>query len=151
MLQGTLEITGMMALLLVLNGQPLSWLRAIKMGALFALIIFALRSLPGMNGIHTVISLAMIILIIWQRWKVALVRSIATAVLGMVLLTIIELVCNALLMAGLHLTPAELDADALLWCLIGLPQGLVMIFLAMGADKILDRSPECSQAGRRSC
>lgn len=89
---------------------------------------FVIRSLPLAFGFHTLIQLAMLILLVQfcikQNWK----ASIVAALLGSLAMGLAESLFDPLILSQMHITYTELLSDPLLRVLVPLPH---LIFLGL--------------------
>ncbi len=130
-LQGTLEMTGLIALSLALAGVPLRWKRIVPAGVALAVIIYVLRQLPVPFGVHTIAGLLLIVFFIAKSTNVSATRSFVVVFISGVTLALLELLIVESLFA---LTKIEADVAVsknVMWSLFGLPQALILIFLAL--------------------
>jgi hypothetical protein len=140
-LQGLLEITGVVGLALVLARVPFSWKRAFLVGAgLFAVIQIA-RHLPLFFGFHTLVGLLALTVYLVRGENVSLANSFMAAFLSLFVLGVVEFASHATIFSLLHIDPQAATGNAEEWALIGLPQGVVMVLLAWGASMVL--KPNC--------
>lgn len=140
-LQGLLEMTGIVGLSLVLARVPFSWKRAFLVGVgLFAVIQIA-RHLPLFFGFHTLVGLLALTVYLVRREHVSLANSFMAAFLSLFVLGVLEFASHATIFSLLHIDPQAATGNAEEWALIGLPQGVVMVLLAWGASKVL--KPNC--------
>ncbi|MEA1960949.1 MAG: hypothetical protein U9N81_06695 [Bacillota bacterium] len=134
LIQGIPEVTGFVGLVMVLTRQPLSWKKALAYGTVFAIILFAIREIPGSVGYHTLVGIVIFSLVFWKQWGISLPKSVIACVLSVVVMGLVEYFCTFVLISIIHINPEEVQASPLKWCLMGIPQAFVMILLAELAD-----------------
>ncbi|MEW5899032.1 MAG: hypothetical protein AB1652_07660 [Bacillota bacterium] len=131
LLQGTLEMTGAVAFSLALAGVPLRWKRIVPVGVALAVIIYVLRQLPVPFGVHTIAGLLLIVFFIAKSTNVSAAKSFVVVSISGVTLALLEILIYESLFA---LTKIEADVAVsknVLRSLFGLPQAIIMIFLAL--------------------
>ncbi|MEW6275593.1 MAG: hypothetical protein AB1556_10870 [Bacillota bacterium] len=131
MLQGTLEMTGAVAFSLALAGVPLRWKRIVPAGVALAAIIYVLRQLPLPFGVHTIAGLLLIVFFIAKSTNVSATRSFVVVFVSGVTLALLEIFLYEFLFAITKVEPQVAMANRALWSLFGLPQAIIMIFLAL--------------------
>jgi len=129
-MQGIPEFTGIIALSLVLAGVELRWVRIILAATILAIIIFVIRALPLPFGLHTIIALLLLVLLITKSTYTPTAKSLVIAFASFGALALLEIGINEGFFAVTKLKQDVLD-NYLLWKLLGLPQGLLLIILAL--------------------
>lgn len=130
LLQGIPEVTGLVALSLVMAQVPLSWTRALAVGTGLALIMLTVRALGFTVGFHTLAGMALLTVYLARVYRVSTVRSFAAAFSAFLVLALLELFCTRLVFAVLGLNGQVIAFDPVLWKLVGLPQAILMLLLA---------------------
>lgn len=131
-LQGILESSGVVALSLAVLGVPLRWKRIIAAGAVFALIIFAVRSIPFTFGIHIAVAIFILVIAITRTTHNTVSRSFIAVLVSYAVLALLETVISEVFFAVTKLDPNRvISENNPLWVLSGLPQALLMIFFAL--------------------
>lgn len=130
-------MTGIVGLSLVLARVPFSWKRAFLVGAgLFAIIQIA-RHLPLFFGFHTLVGLLALTVYLVRGENVSLANSFMAAFFSLFVLGLIEFVANEAILATLHIDAQVAAANPEKWALIGIPQGVIMVFLTWVASKVI--------------
>jgi len=130
-LQGIPEVTGVVALSLAIAGVPLRWRLIAAAGTVLTIIIFIIRSLPLTFGLHTIAVILMVTLFITKTTRVTSANSFVAAMSSITVLMILELAINKLFFTITRLDPQAVISNNFLWKLLGLPQAVLMILLAV--------------------
>jgi hypothetical protein len=136
-LQGLLEITGVVGLALVLARVPFSWRRAFLVGAGLFTVIQIARHLPLFFGFHTLVGLLALTVYLVRGENVSLASSFMAAFLSLFVLGLIEFTSNEAILAMLRIDAQVAAANHETWALIGMPQGVIMVFLTWVASKVI--------------
>ncbi|MEW6426106.1 MAG: hypothetical protein AB1523_15455 [Bacillota bacterium] len=131
MLQGTLEMTGAVAFSLALAGVPLRWKRIVPVGVALAAIIYVLRQLPVPFGVHTIATLLLMVFFISKTTNVSTTRSFIVVSTSMIALALLEILIYESLFALTKIKADVAVSNNVLRSLFGLPQAIIMIFLAL--------------------
>ena len=129
-LQGILEMTGVVAFCLASVRVPLLWGRIIVAGTSLTVIIYIIRSFQTIFGLHTVAILFLLAFFIRKATYTTQEKSYMAAFLGMVTLTLLELIICKLYFLLTKSNPNEVISNVILWKLLSLPQGILMIIFA---------------------
>jgi len=135
-LQGIPEITGIVALGLALLGVPLRWGIITVAGTVLTVIIFIIRNLPLSFGLHTVIAALLLAFFIAKTTRVSTAKSIIAAFVSFSILLVLELTINKIFFTVTKLDPQVVISNNLSWTLLGLPQAIIMILLAVIVSKV---------------
>lgn len=136
LIQGIPESSGIIALSLALLRVPLRWKRIILAGTVFALIIFAIRSLPFTFGIHTAAAIFLLVIAIARTTHITVTRSFIAVLASYVIIALLEIVISEIFFAVTKLDPYTVIAENnLSWKLSGLPQAFILIFMALLVSK----------------
>jgi hypothetical protein len=136
LLQGIPEIAGVIALSLAIAGVTLRWKIIVPMGTVLVVIVFILRNLPFTFGLHTVICLLLAVVFIVKATRVLLSKSLIAIFLALTVLAVLELIIHEAFFAFTQIDPQVYVAKSLFWVLLGLPQALLMIVIALLAARI---------------
>lgn len=132
LLQGIPESSGIIALSLAILRVSLRWKRIIAAGTVFALIIFAVRSLPFTFGIHTAVAIFILVTAINKFTHMPVTRSFIAVLASFITVALFEIAINETFFAVTKLDPnAVITGNIPLWKLLGLPQGFLLIFFAL--------------------
>ena len=129
-LQGILEMTGVVAFCLASVRVPLLWGRIIAAGTLLTVLIYIIRSFQTIFGLHTLFLLLVQAFFIRKTTYTTQVKSYMAAFLGLVTLTLLELIICKLYFFLTKSNPNEVISNVILWKLVSLPQGILMIIFA---------------------
>lgn len=135
-IQGLIEISGGVALSLALARVPLRWKIILPVGAVLVLIIFLIRSLPFTFGLHTVVTLLLAVLFIAKTTRVSPSIAFVSVFVSFTVLATIELTIHEIVFKITGLGYEIAASDSLVWSLIGLPQSVIMILLALLVSKL---------------
>ena len=129
-LQGILELTGVVAFCLASVRVPLLWGRIIVAGTSLTVIIYIVRSLQTIFGLHTVVLLLLLAFFIRKTTYTTHVKSYTAAFLGVTILTLLEIIISKLYYLLTKSNPSEVIDNVIVWGLLGLPQGILLIIFA---------------------
>jgi len=141
LLQGVPETIGTLSLSLALAGAPLRWKQITILGIFLAIIIFIVRSLPLATGLHTVAVLLVTVFILNKFTRVPLTKSFMVVLISIFSLAIVEYVIHWLF---LQLSSYDLNllmSQKILWAVLGLPQAIIIIALAVLASRLIKPKP----------
>lgn len=128
-------MTGAVALSLALAGVPLRWERVIAAGTVLCVIIFIIRALPFTFGLHTIVSIMLLVIFIAKTTHVLPSRIFITVFASFATLAILELTMYELFFAITGLDYHATKSNYLLYQLVGLPQALLMNIFAVLASR----------------
>lgn len=135
LLQGIPELSGELALSLALAGVSLRWGIIVAAGTGLALLIYVIRLLPFTFGIHTVIGILIMILLIKIATRVKTTTCFIVVFATFATLAALEFFISELFFSVIKLDPQSVISNNLLWKLIGLPQAISMIIIALLVSK----------------
>lgn len=136
-LQGLLEMTGTVALSLVLARTCLSWKRALLVGSGLFILVQVFRYMPFFFGLHTLVGLLALTIYLIRSERVTVVSGFMAAFVSLFVLGLFEFASNNVILWLVHVDPGVATADPELWALIGLPQAAAMVLLAWCASRIV--------------
>jgi len=125
------ELTGMIALSLALAEVPLRWGRTLAAGTILAVIIFFIRSLPLPFGLHTISLVLLTVIFITNFTHIPPTQSFMVVLISTIILGFLELVIHRSFFFLTKIEPSHFVSNTLLWTMLGLPQAIIMIFLAL--------------------
>lgn len=131
LLQGIPELSGVIALSLALAKVPLRWGRIIAAGTVLAVIMFIIRTSSFAAGLHTVAALLFTVIIITIATGVPPTKAFVVALISSIILAFLELIIHEILFSLLKLEPQQVIENNVLWTLLGLPQAVIIIFIAL--------------------
>ena len=134
-LKGILEMTGVVAFSLASVRVPLLWGRIIVVGTSLTVIIYIVRSLQTIFGLHTVVVLLILAFFIRQTTYTTHVKSYMAAFLSIVTLTLVELIISKIYFLLTKSNPNEVIPNVILWNILGFPQGILFIIFALLISK----------------
>lgn len=135
-MQGLIEVSGGIALSMALARVPLRWNIILPAGAVLTLIIFLIRSLPFTFGLHSVVTLLLIIIFMTKTTRVSPAIAFISAFTSFAVLATVELIIHEVTFTILGYEPQQIVADNIYWKLMGMPQAVIMILLALIVSKL---------------
>ncbi len=133
LMQGIPECSGYLAFSLALLRVPLRWKHIIGAGTVLALIIFTIRVLPFSFGIHTALTVFIIVVAISRATNIPVTKIFIAVSVNFSVLLLLEYVIMEIFFAATGLDPNTTIAENsnFLWKLSGLPQALLLNILAL--------------------
>ncbi len=136
LLQGIPETIGVLALSLTLARIPLRWLPIVAGGGIISIISSAIRLLPFALGLHTIALLLMCVFFIAKTTRISASKSFIATISSVITLIFFEIVVHLSIAKLTTLNLKAIPTDSLLWFLIGMPQAIIMLILAILVSKI---------------
>lgn len=134
-LQSIPECIGLISLSLTLSRVPLRWGRVLIGAVMLSIVVYIIRALPVIFGLHLPISILLMFLL-FVIFTHAKPSNIIIAIFSsFMILTLLEYVFNSTFFAVTRLDPQQLDAYEGLWAALGVAQSLVLIIIAMFMPK----------------
>lgn len=134
-LQGVLETSGIVALSLALASVPLRWKLIGAAGTVLTLVVYAIRALPVAFGLHSIACVLLLVYFIAKTTRVSVVKSFIAVFTSFVTLALLELLTHEVFFALMNLDPQDVLSNYTLWKLLGLPQAVLLIILAIIVSK----------------
>ncbi|MFZ5643790.1 MAG: hypothetical protein ACOY46_09395 [Bacillota bacterium] len=134
LMQGIPEMTGVAAFCLALAG-VLNWRKAIGIGILMALVIYIIRSFQISFGIHSAIGIITLGLILVKTTGMSFSRGFILSACGFFAIAVLEYACTQVIF-NVFALDKEVAKNTFIWKIIGLPQAVLMIALALAVSKI---------------
>lgn len=134
-MQGIPETIGLVSCCLALARVKLRWKVIIPFACIMTLVIYLLRSLPVIFGLHTIIGILFYALFITIATKIPPSLSFVVSFAGFALLALLEVLMNELFVDLLKMEVSQLISDTYAWMLIGLSQAIIMIAIALLVSK----------------
>lgn len=133
LIQGIPESSGIVAFSLALLRVPLRWKRIILVGTVLALIIFAVRSLPFILGIHTAAAIFFLVIVINRATHLPVTKIFISVFVSFSTLLLLEFVIMGIFFAATGFDPNStiVENDNVLWVLSGMPQALLLNVFAV--------------------
>lgn len=129
--QGIPEMAGLIALSLALAGVPLHWGKIAGIGTFLAVVVFLIRALPIAFGLHMIAGALLAVIIIAKGTSVSPTKSFLVVFASGIILSFLELIIHEPLFALTHLDVQAVVENDLLWTLLGLPQAIILLLLAV--------------------
>lgn len=132
LVQGIPELTGTFALALAILRVPIRWLLVIPAAAVVCTAIYLIRTAGASFGVHTAFLLLSMVVLSCTATKAKLSSAFIAAFVSESILAIIESLNNTLFSHFFNLNISTLpDANWVLWKMIGFPQAVVLMLLAI--------------------
>jgi len=141
LIQGIPEAIGILSLSLALAGVSLRWKQVTILGILLAIIIFMIRLLPLATGLHTIAGLLINIFVLIKLTRIPLTKSFMVVLISIFTLAIVEYMIHWLFLQLSSYDPSLLMSRKILWAVLGLPQAIIMITLAVLAARLVKPKP----------
>jgi len=130
-MQGIPEMTGVIALCFAIAKVQIKWIQTLLVGVGAAILSYTIQSLSFFFGFHTFIILFLVMLFVARVGQISIfksffVTSIVTIVLGM-----LEFSINSLYFWLSGDTPHDTVSNETFWAMLGMPQAIIMVFLAI--------------------
>lgn len=135
-LQGIPEMAGSFALCLALTRVPLRWGIIVAMGVILSGVIFAIRSLPFSFGLHSVVGIILMAIFITKATRVTPTKSFMAVFASLLTVSLLEFGLHKIFLVMLPVNLHSLDNNPI-WYLMGLPQALLMLALAVLISRIM--------------
>jgi len=129
--QGVPESVGLVAFCLVLAKVRLRWGVILIVGSLLTIAIYLIRSMPVTFGLHTVTGILLTILFIARTTRVSPSTNFIVVFASNALLALMEVIMYELIGKLSNTEVSQLISNNYTWMLIGLPQAVVMIAIAL--------------------
>ncbi|NLI12282.1 hypothetical protein [Pelotomaculum propionicicum] len=137
LLQGIPESSGVIALSLALAKVPLRWGRIIAAGTVIAVIAFCIRTSSFAAGLHTVAILLLNVIIMTIATRIPPTKAFVVALISSIILAFLELIINEILLSLLKFELQQVIENDMLWTLLGLPQAVMIIFIALLTARLM--------------
>lgn len=137
LIQGTIEVSGLMALSLALAKAPVLWGRVIPVAILVTILIWLIRLLPVTFGLHMIVAMLIYIFFIVRTTHNTIPKAFVVVLASMTILAFLEMSINGIYFTLTKTTPEQVIANDLLWKLLGLPQGIILILLSLLVIRII--------------
>lgn len=129
--QGILESAGIVACSLALARVKLRWGIILAAASVLTAVIYTVRSLPVTFGLHTLVAILLCVLFIARTTRLSPSTSFVVSFAGFALLAILEFPMFKLVALLLNTDINKAISDDLIGKLIGLPQAILMIVIAL--------------------
>ncbi|SFQ98996.1 hypothetical protein [Desulfoscipio geothermicus] len=130
-MQGIPESIGLFACCLALARVKLRWEVILPFAGIMTLVIYVVRSLPVTFGLHTVTGILLYTLFIARATRVPPSSSFIVSFAGFALLALLEVIMYELIGNLFNTEVSQLLLNDYTQMLIGLPQALTMIAVAL--------------------
>lgn len=135
--QGIPEIAGVVACSLALARVKLRWGVILVFASILTVLIYIIRNLPITFGLHTVAGILLCTLFIVRGTRVSPSTSFIVSFAGFALLALLEVIMYELIGNILNTEISQLLLNEYTRMLIGLPQALIMVAIALLISKYI--------------
>ncbi len=126
---------------LALAGVPLRWKQITILSIMLAVIIFTIRLLPLATGLHTVAVLLITVFVLNKLTRIPLTKSFMVVLISIFTLALVEYIIHGLFLQLSSYDLSLLMSRKILWAVLGLPQVMIMIALAVLAARVIKPRP----------
>lgn len=131
LLQGTLETMGIMAMSFALAKTPFRWSPIVIISMSIATLIYFVKLMQFAAGLHTILIIIIIGSVMSKLVNLSLSKTFIAVFLSMTMLAVLEIGTHELFFFLTKLDVQEFASNAKLWALLGLPQAIIMIMIAV--------------------
>lgn len=132
LIQGIPEITGTIALALAILRVPIRWLLVIPTAIMLCMVIYLIRTTGASFGVHTAFLLLSMVVVLCKTTKSKLSSVFIASFVSEAIAATAESVNNIIFSNLLNLNISTLpDTNWVLWKMIGFPQDIVIILVAI--------------------
>lgn len=131
LVQGIPEIAGVIACTLALARVQLRWGVILVFASILTVVIYIVRSLPVTFGLHSVVFILLCVLFIARTTRVSPSISFMVSFAGFAMLALLEVTIYELFGKILNTETSQLFLNDYMRTLIGLPQAIIMITIAL--------------------
>ena len=125
---GIPETIALTTMCFVLAKTELIWKRIVLLGCIMSIVTFLIRQLPVTFGLHTIVSMIMLILSINQLGKTSVGRAIIVTIMSFVALIIAETITSMAFFTVFRVSPEAVSQNSLLMIASGWP-AVILLFL----------------------
>lgn len=128
--QGIPECIAMVALAFAIAKAHINWKNICILGAVLAISVFLIRLLPMTFGIHTIITIALLIISVNSIAKVDITTSVFSALFSIIILILVETITNNLIFYIFHLSIYDIAENSILATIVGIPQVMILFLIS---------------------
>jgi len=136
LLPGTVESAGIVACSLALVRVKLRWMIIIPAASTLATIIYLIRHMPVTFGLHTIAGFLLLVMFLTKATRVPPSSSFMASFINYAILASLERLMIELSVMVLKTDINNIMSDYLLWTVLSLPQGVLMVAIALLIAKI---------------
>lgn len=133
--QGIPETAGVVACSLALARVKLRWRVILAFASVLTIVIYIIRNIPVTFGLHTVAAILLSTLFIARFTRVPPSISFIVVFASYTLLALLELIMHEFFIFLLNTEISQLLSDNYKWMLIGFPQSIFLIAIALTIPK----------------
>ncbi|TEB05882.1 hypothetical protein Psch_02924 [Pelotomaculum schinkii] len=132
LLQGIPEMTGTFALVLAILRVPIRWLLVIPTATIICIAIYLIRTAGASFGVHTAFLILSMVVLLCKATRSKLSSVFIASFVTEAIVATVESLNNIIFSHFLDLNISTLpDTNWVLWKMIGFPQNVVIILLAI--------------------
>jgi len=135
LLQGIPESIATLALSLTFARISLRWLPIVIGGAIISMIGSAIKLLPFAMGLNSVAMLVMCVFFIANRTTISVSKSFIVTISSAIILIFLEILFYTIISELTTLNLETVPTDSVMWYLMGLPQAILMLVMALLISK----------------
>jgi len=135
LLQGIPETIATLALSLTFAGISLRWLPIVIGGAIISMIGSTIKLLPFAMGLNSVAMLVMCVFFIANRTTISVSKSFIVTISSAIILIFLETLFYTIISELTTLNLETVPTDSVMWYLMGLPQAILMLVMALLISK----------------
>jgi len=128
---------GTVAMSLALARVPFRWGRIALVGSFVAIIIFIMRDVYGLVGFHLLAGILLMFIFLIMTTRVSTSQGFLVVFISIAAVALVELAVQEPLLYFSGMQTEQLIQNQTIWTLLGITQGLIMIFLAFAVRKLL--------------
>ncbi|WP_092482169.1 hypothetical protein [Desulfoscipio geothermicus] len=136
LLPGAVESAGIVACSLALVRVKLRWTIIIPAASTLATIIYLIRHMPVTFGLHTIAGFLLLVMFLTKGTRVPPSSSFMASFISYAILASLERLMIELSVMVLKTDINNIMSDYLLWTVLSLPQGVLMVAIALLIAKI---------------
>jgi len=135
LLQGIPETIATLALSLTFARISLRWLPIVIGGAIISMIGSTIKLLPFAMGLNSVAMLVMCVFFIANRTTISVSKSFIVTISSAIILIFLETLFYTIISELTTLNLETVPTDSVMWYLMGLPQAILMLVMALLISK----------------
>lgn len=136
---GIPESIALVALAFAIAKAKFEWKIIVFMGVILACTAYVLRRIPITFGVHTIVCIGLLILLLNYFAKVDLTRSITSALLTIIVVSIVETASRMITIKLLDWSIEEVMKNELLITVTGIPEVIFLFLVSFTIKKFLIR------------
>jgi len=136
LIAGIPEMMGSLAMSLALARVPLRWGRIALVGSFISLTIFIVRDIYSLVGFHLLAGILLMVIFLIMTTHVPTSSSFLFVFISTAVVALVELAVQEPFLYFSGMQTEQVIQNQTIWTLLGITQGLIMIFLACIVRKL---------------